>query len=129
MNANDVIGRSLRVLQPALLQKGLNPESIGYQEAILEPGRVTPPVDSWVEQDGKLYWVFYNPFAQLNPISYYLEHAPGLFQPVPAVNPGWKETGGGFNWILPGVDILPKPKPFFIGVLIALGALLLIKRK
>ena len=130
MTTNDVLGRSLRVKAPgALLQKGLNPTTPGYQEAILELGRVTPPVDSYLEQDGRLYWVFYNPFAQLDPISYYLEHAEGLFEVVPAVNPGWTETGGGFNWILPGPDIFPKAKPYFLGLLIALGALFLLKRK
>lgn len=127
MNADQVIGSSLRILKPSILSKGIYPESIGYEETILEPGRITPPVDSWIEHDGKIYWVFYNPFAFADPISYYLEHMTGSTELLPPVNPGWKNTN--FHWILPSVDILPKAVKFGQIAIIAALAFYLISRK
>ena len=124
LSVNDVIGRSLKVKLPVEIFM-FNSANQTTESAILQPGRVTPPVDSYLEKDGKLFWVFQSPFPLINPHSVYLEHYKNAFDLLPPVNPKWSYTG--FNWTLPAVDVVGSVKKSYFAVLGLLLLLVLVK--
>jgi hypothetical protein len=120
--ANDYIGYGLRIL------KGPQPMYLGIPAPGKTPvktfaaGQITPPIDSWVESGGKLYWSFQNPGGAL---SYYIEHKqPGFFKPVKYrqtdVTQNVPEPSGGATLpgVFDGMASILKAAPLIIGGLI-----------
>ena len=118
----NVIGKSLKTKKPVTITKGLRTDA---PKLDIARNTILPPVDSWLEEDGKTYWVFYNPFTAADPIPYYLKHEPGAFEILPPA-PGnlvfekgrFVEPGGSFD--LPTLPTLPnlnfaKSLPLIIG--------------
>ena len=71
LTADKVLDNKIKVHKNVQLHQG-EPES-GRNVIQLGPGRITPVVLSWVEENGNLYW-------QFNELGtpYYLKHEPGF---------------------------------------------------
>ena len=75
MNANEVIGRRLKLKRSVIGYIGY----VGSQNRIAwDAGFITPPVYSWVEDNGNLYWMFWSEI-QGDPTYYFLQ-APGNYE-------------------------------------------------
>jgi len=119
LNADDVIGRSLKLKQTVTGFKYYP----GSNELIQwENGYTTPPVYSWVTQDGRLFWQFWSEIP--GEPSYYLPHESGYYQLLPPVNTEYPSDRPGFYQAV--VDKLsPKIPPVIVSGVI-LGAIYLI---
>ena len=76
----NVLDKSLKTKKPVTITKGLRTDA---EKVDIATGTILPPVDSFLDVDGTIYWVFYNPFTQADPISWYLKHEPGAFEILP----------------------------------------------
>lgn len=118
--ADDFIGYGLRII------KGPQPLYLGLPATGKAPvksftvGQITPPIDSWVKINNKLYWTFAAPAG----LSYYLEHKePGVFQPIKYAtteaaqgqNAVTAPKGGG---LFDGLQSILKAAPVIIGGLL-----------
>lgn len=99
MNANEVIGKYLLAKRncPTYDRPGGN--KIGE----LQKGLVYGPVYSYVEKDGKVFWMFDYSIPGQTPGAWYVEHKPGAFTPQ---GPG--EDSTYFGGILSEAIVKPK---------------------
>lgn len=98
----NVIGKSLKTKKPVIITKGLKTDA---EQVDIAAGTITPAVDSFQDVNGTIYWVFFNPFAAADPVSYYLKHEPGAFDLVPAAPSNLVYKDGRF--VDPGSASLP----------------------
>ena len=98
----NVIGKSLKTKKPVTLTKGLSP---GAKQVDIAAGTITPAVESFLDVNGTIYWVFFNPFAAADPVSYYLKHEAEAFDLVPAAPSNLVYKDGRF--VDPGSSSLP----------------------
>jgi hypothetical protein len=89
----NVIGKSLRTKKPVTITKGLRTDA---ETVDIASGTITPAIDSFLDVNGTIYWVFFNPFSAADPISWYLKHEPGAFDLVPAAPANLVYKGGRF---------------------------------
>jgi len=98
----NVIGKSLKTKKPVIITKGLKTDA---EQVDISAGTITPAIDSFLDVNGTIYWVFFNPFAAADPVSYYLKHEPGAFDLVPAAPSNLIYKDGRF--VDPGSASLP----------------------
>jgi len=98
----NVIGKSLKTKKPVIITKGLKTVA---EQVDVAAGTITPAIDSFLDVNGTIYWVFFNPFAAADPVSYYLKHEPGAFDLVPAAPANLVYKDGRF--VDPGSAGLP----------------------
>jgi len=70
MDANDIIGKYLIAQVDVPVYTSLSVAPTG----VIKKGNVVGPVYSWVERNGKLYWMFDYSIPGLTPGAWYAEH-------------------------------------------------------
>jgi hypothetical protein len=107
MTAADVIGKYLI----AELEVPVSATPGGTPVGVVQKGIVVGPVYSWVEKNGRLYWMFDYTIPGQSPGAYYAEHRPQFWK-LSATGAGGNSnvtiTPGGLpKWAVPaGLAVL-----------------------